>query len=95
MSALTRPSPDRLTVLLVDDSRPVRAVIRTLLHGLGFARVFEAADGDEAQINFRVAKLQPRWHDVTTHYDPSRFMGLTSDLVSDVDAAAHIVWAYL
>ncbi|WP_417488153.1 response regulator [Maricaulis sp.] len=50
MSALSVPIPDRLTVLLVDDSRPVRAVIRTLLTGLGFARVFEAADGDEALV---------------------------------------------
>ncbi|WP_323762204.1 response regulator [Maricaulis sp.] len=50
MIAPLPPSPDRLTVLLVDDSRPVRAVIRTLLNGLGFARVFEAADGDEALV---------------------------------------------
>ncbi|WP_291844911.1 response regulator [Maricaulis sp.] len=50
------PSPDRLTVLLVDDSRPVRAVIRTLLTGLGFARVFEAADGDEALVISRTCR---------------------------------------
>ena len=50
MTALSVPTPDRLTVLLVDDSRPVRAVIRTLLTGIGFARVFEAADSDEALV---------------------------------------------
>ncbi len=44
------PMPDRLSVLLVDDSRPVRAVVRTLLAGLGFGQVFEAADGDEALV---------------------------------------------
>jgi two-component system chemotaxis response regulator CheY len=50
------PSPDRLTVLLVDDSRPVRGVIRTLLNGIGFARVFEAADGDEALVLARTCR---------------------------------------
>ncbi|RKR00382.1 response regulator [Maricaulis maris] len=56
MSALSVPIPDRLTVLLVDDSRPVRAVIRTLLTGIGFARVFEAADGDEALVLTRTCR---------------------------------------
>ena len=43
-------------MLLVDDSRPVRAVIRTLLTGLGFARVFEAADDDEALVISRTCR---------------------------------------
>jgi len=47
---LALPLPNRLSVLLVDDSRPVRAVVRTLLTGLGFGRIFEAADGDEALV---------------------------------------------
>jgi len=47
---LALPMPNRLSVLLVDDSRPVRAVVRTLLTGLGFGQVFEAADGDEALV---------------------------------------------
>jgi len=50
MTEQSMPSPERLSVLLVDDSRPVRAVIRTLLTGIGFARVFEAADEDEALV---------------------------------------------
>lgn len=56
MTALSMPTPDRLAVLLVDDSRPVRAVIRTLLTGIGFARVFEAADGDEALVMTRTCR---------------------------------------
>ncbi|MFY0638130.1 response regulator [Maricaulis maris] len=50
MPAADLPVPNRLSVLLVDDSRPVRAVVRTLLTGIGFARVFEAADSDEALV---------------------------------------------
>ena len=39
-----------LTVLLIDDSRAVRGVIKTLLRGLGVRDVFESADGDEALV---------------------------------------------
>ncbi|MDF1768150.1 response regulator [Maricaulis sp.] len=50
MPAADLPVPNRLSVLLVDDSRPVRAVVRTLLTGLGFGAVYEAADSDEALV---------------------------------------------
>lgn len=56
MSACQTLTLDRLTVLLVDDSRPVRTVIRTLLTGLGFGRVFEAADGQEALVMTRTCR---------------------------------------
>lgn len=45
------PAPlEGLSVLLIDDSRAVRGVIKTLLHGLGVADVFESGDGEEAVI---------------------------------------------
>jgi len=40
---------DAITVLLVDDSRPVRTVLKTLLKGLGVTRIYEAADPESAR----------------------------------------------
>lgn len=37
-----------LSVLLIDDSRAVRGVIKTLLRGLGVREVYESSDGAEA-----------------------------------------------
>ena len=43
------PAPlEGLSVLLIDDSRAVRGVIKTLLKGLGVNEVYESADGREA-----------------------------------------------
>jgi PAS domain S-box-containing protein len=42
------PGGSRPTVVLVDDSREVRAVVRRMLDGAGFDVVGEAGDGDEA-----------------------------------------------
>lgn len=45
------PTPlEGLSVLLIDDSRAVRSVIRALLHGLGVTDVIESGDGEEAVI---------------------------------------------
>ena len=45
------PAPlEGLSVLLIDDSRAVRGVIKTLLKGLGVNEVYESADGREAVV---------------------------------------------
>lgn len=38
----------RLKVLVVDDSRPMRSLIKTFLSGFGVRELFEAPDADEA-----------------------------------------------
>ena len=45
-----------INILLVDDSRPVRTVLRTLLCGLGVTRIYEAETREEAFIMARVCR---------------------------------------
>ncbi len=35
---------DRMTVLIVDDNAPLRGILRTILHAMGAARIYEASD---------------------------------------------------
>jgi two-component system chemotaxis response regulator CheY len=39
-----------LSIMLIDDSRPVRTVLKTLLFGLGAAQVYEGHDADDAMV---------------------------------------------
>jgi two-component system chemotaxis response regulator CheY len=45
-----------INILLVDDSRPVRTVLKTLLCGLGVTRIYEAENREEAFIMARVCR---------------------------------------
>jgi two-component system chemotaxis response regulator CheY len=45
-----------INILLVDDNRPVRTVMRTLLCGLGVTRIYEAETREEAFIMARVCR---------------------------------------
>lgn len=55
MGALARRGYDfgNVTVLVADDSLYMRAIIKVILTGLGFVRIFEAEDGAEAFRVFR------------------------------------------
>lgn len=39
-----------LNILLIDDSRPVRTVLKTLLRGLGAGGIYESHDPDDAMV---------------------------------------------
>jgi two-component system chemotaxis response regulator CheY len=39
-----------LSIMLIDDSRPVRTVLKTLLLGLGAAQVYEGHDAEDAMV---------------------------------------------
>lgn len=56
-----------INILLVDDNRPVRTVMRTLLCGLGVTRIYEAETREEAFIMARVCRpdLAIIDHDIT------------------------------
>lgn len=47
----------QVSILLIDDSKPVRTVLKTLLKGLGADRIFEGADGDEALVLARAGRI--------------------------------------
>ncbi len=47
-------TPDRAKLLIVDDSRMIRKVIRSLMQGLGFNSIDEAPDGASALDLFRM-----------------------------------------
>ncbi len=47
----------QVSILLIDDSKPVRTVVKTLLKGLGADRIFEGADGDEALVLARAGRI--------------------------------------
>jgi CheY-like chemotaxis protein len=46
--ATTGSDASKLSILVVDDSSHMRSILRTILVGLGFRRVQEAADGADA-----------------------------------------------
>jgi CheY-like chemotaxis protein len=46
-----------LTVLVVDDMRSMRAIVKGVLQGMGFQKIFEAADGQEALSSLRFRKV--------------------------------------
>ena len=47
-------TPDRAKLLIVDDSRMIRRVLRSLVQGVGFKSIDEAPDGAEALELLRV-----------------------------------------
>lgn len=53
MSATSLPE---LNILLIDDSRSIRAVLTTLLRGLGVTRVWESRDAEEALVVARLCR---------------------------------------
>jgi two-component system, chemotaxis family, chemotaxis protein CheY len=48
-------TPDRAKLLIVDDSRMIRKVLRNLMQGVGFTTIDEAPDGAAALDLFRMA----------------------------------------
>jgi len=63
---------DDARLLLVDDSASMRTTIRSLLRGLGFPHIDEAADGNEAFSLF----LQHPYDVVITDWYMPRFTGI-------------------
>ncbi|WP_339743223.1 response regulator [uncultured Maricaulis sp.] len=61
-----------VTLLLIDDSRSVRTVLKTLLCGLGISRIYECRDPDDALVVARLSRPDLALVD----YD----LGLTSGL---------------
>lgn len=45
-----------VTLLLIDDSRSVRTVLKTLLCGLGIKRIYECGDPDDALVVARLSR---------------------------------------
>ena len=45
-----------LNILLIDDSRSIRTVLKTLLRGLGVTRVWESRDAEEALVVARLCR---------------------------------------
>ena len=45
-----------VTLLLIDDSRSVRTVLKTLLCGLGINRIYECGDPDDALVVARLSR---------------------------------------
>jgi len=45
-----------LNILLLDDSRSIRAVLKTLLRGLGVSRIYESCDSEEALVTARLCR---------------------------------------
>lgn len=46
-----------VSILLIDDSKPVRTVLKTLLKGMGANRIFECCDGEEALVVARAGRV--------------------------------------
>ncbi|WP_417482798.1 response regulator [Maricaulis sp.] len=45
-----------LNILLLDDSRSIRVVLKTLLRGLGVSRIYESRDSEEALVTARLSR---------------------------------------
>ncbi|MHA6287304.1 response regulator [Maricaulis sp. CAU 1757] len=65
------PELTQTTLLLVDNSRPVRAVLKTLLTGLGVRHIHEACHGDDALVSARLGRpdLAILDHDLGARHD--------------------------
>lgn len=53
---MSAPDLSGLKVLLIDDSRSIRTVLRTLLRGLGIVRISESRDVEEALLVARLCR---------------------------------------
>jgi len=75
---------ENLKVLVVDDSRPMRSLINSFLHGFGVKDMFEAADADEAYKE--VKALNPDIVITDWRMPPTDGLDLVKNIRMDMDS---------
>lgn len=79
----------RVTVMVVDDNRHMRALLMSILHALGFRNVREFGDGVSALEN--IEQIQPDIVITDWHMEPMDGMTLVRDIRNAADEAVRYV----